>query len=624
MNNPARASLLALASTFALALAACGGGSHDDPDVDAAPPPPPVDAAPAPDAPPPPTPDAGVAPALRNHVDGDDFEIADKALTLMGANLFGKEEPHSCNDCHSINRGLMRHWDKLGTASATTCLTDPAVATPESARRMIDCLRANPNDPSSPFMTPKLGWYSIAANLPWFEYTFSKAYGAEAAAKLKAFKERVAMPKGNHEAFTQNQFDIVAEWFVRGMPNLEFIPGDPPPAECTTNIGPEVAPHVATMKQSGWGAVNRANGILMFGCAGQVDPLKCLSTLPHAADKSYGVGWESFPGASLRILRENHYSSAYWTRSSADGRFVAHGGDSTGSGKMGATTIDLQAGKVIPTNAMFDPGFFPDNSGFVFQGAGASFCPTSVLTAGPTTLTLSEPGCTTTDVIGLYQHVGAALGGGDYWIVDSNFSSDDGGKAPQLGDMPTFFGKESTVRLTPMVHTGSAYVPGEAISRATPYEGDTVISPSSTLLVSRLAGPGDTMRGYTLRQVNGTGTNVSVPEIARYCMHGGKPAFSFDERWMVLHHYVEEADAVELGFTGPNDPAFAAFKEKGAANLYLVDLVTGARTRITRMNPGQYALFPHFRSDGWIYFVVRTVESQDEIMVASDAALILP
>jgi hypothetical protein len=42
------------------------------------------------------------------------------------------------------------------------------------------------------------------------------------------------------------------------------------------------------------------------------------------------------------------------------------------------------------------------------------------------------------------------------------------------------------------------------------------------------------------------------------------------------------------------------------------------------MNPGQYALFPHFRSDGWIYFVVRTVDSQDEVIVASDAALVLP
>jgi hypothetical protein len=40
------------------------------------------------------------------------------------------------------------------------------------------------------------------------------------------------------------------------------------------------------------------------------------------------------------------------------------------------------------------------------------------------------------------------------------------------------------------------------------------------------------------------------------------------------------------------------------------------------MRPGQYALFPHFRSDGWIYAAVRDPAAGHEYMVASDAALI--
>jgi hypothetical protein len=48
----------------------------------------------------------------------------------------------------------------------------------------------------------------------------------------------------------------------------------------------------------------------------------------------------------------------------------------------------------------------------------------------------------------------------------------------------------------------------------------------------------------------------------------------------------------------------------------------GQSRRITHTAPGQYALFPHFRSDGWIYFVVRTIQG-DEYFVASDAALSL-
>jgi hypothetical protein len=38
------------------------------------------------------------------------------------------------------------------------------------------------------------------------------------------------------------------------------------------------------------------------------------------------------------------------------------------------------------------------------------------------------------------------------------------------------------------------------------------------------------------------------------------------------------------------------------------------------VKPGQYALFPHFRSDGWIYFVVRTITGE-EYIAASNAAL---
>ena len=78
---------------------------------------------------------------------------------------------------------------------------------------------------------------------------------------------------------------------------------------------------------------------------------------------------------------------------------------------------------------------------------------------------------------------------------------------------------------------------------------------------------------------------------------------------------------MDLGFTGPDDPGFSDYKLRGSSNLMLVDLRTGAVQRLTTMHPGQYALFPHFRSDGWIYFVVRTLDG-DEYYAASDAALV--
>jgi hypothetical protein len=106
------------------------------------------------------------------------------------------------------------------------------------------------------------------------------------------------------------------------------------------------------------------------------------------------------------------------------------------------------------------------------------------------------------------------------------------------------------------------------------------------------------------------------------CLSGGKATFSYDERWLVFHHYVEPGDAAELGFSGPSDPAFTDYLQRGASNLMLVDLRTGTARRITGMSPGQYAVFPHFRSDGWIYFVVRTLDGT-EYFAASDAALVL-
>jgi hypothetical protein len=39
------------------------------------------------------------------------------------------------------------------------------------------------------------------------------------------------------------------------------------------------------------------------------------------------------------------------------------------------------------------------------------------------------------------------------------------------------------------------------------------------------------------------------------------------------------------------------------------------------MGAGQYALYPHFRSDGWIYFLVRDHDTTKEYVLASDAAL---
>ena len=272
---------------------------------------------------------------------------------------------------------------------------------------------------------------------------FNLAFGTtEGPTQLAMFQAEAAMPRGAATEYTQGEFDIVAEWFARGLPMIDVvIPADPPPTQCTTNITSEVATHVATMATQGWRAVNRSNGILMFGCAGAATARDCLASYPAASASPFSSTWEgALAGQRIRVLRTNNYASSYWTRSSADGRFVGSGG-----GAGGSTFFDLSNGREIPASASYDPGFFPDNSGFVMQGGSRPWCRQSLLTSNPTSISFTEPECSAVSVVGLYQHLGAVRGG-DYWAVAGQFVSDNGGGEPGAS-----FGASGHSDLTPMI-----------------------------------------------------------------------------------------------------------------------------------------------------------------------------
>ncbi len=592
-----------------LLFAACGGSSATTP-PDAAP----AEADAALDAP--------VAPVFRNPVSLPDDELALQALQLLGAGVTGAQ-PNSCNGCHGLTRQHLRNWRVLSDTAMTSCLTDLQVSSQANALRMIDCVRAMPAIPTSDFDTKKLGIFATAAKLPWFAYTFWIAYGDAGPAKLAEFQAMAGMPKPGVPELTQAQFDIVAEWFVRGLPKLDTVlVTDPAPSTCEPSISADVGAHVTSMATTGWRKVNQSNHMNMFGCGAETDPKLCLQAVPLGVDQPFGTGWDLPSRGRLRVLKDVTYVSSYWTRSSPDGRFVAHGVANV----TGSYVVDLQRDVLVGINTAYDPAFFPDGSGFVFQGGPRNVCGMSVLTSNPTNITMTEPACKKINQIGLYQHVGQQLGGGDYFAIDSEFVSDDGGKAATLDDPDTSFGPQAYSSFTPMIFDGTTYVPHATVNIDTPFEGDTVLSPSAKLTIARVSGPNDHQLGYVLRKVNattaGTSYAIEAPEIARYCLSGGKPAFSYDERWIVFHHYVTAADAVELGFPNAQAPGFAPYLQNGASNIYLMNLTTGAAVRVTNMQPGQYALFPHFRSDGWIYAQVRDSNLGHEYTVATDAALL--
>lgn len=595
-----------------------GGGSNNDTPMPPDSPVVPIDA----EVPPI---DAPVAPVFRNPITLSDDLLAIDALKILGAPVPGAAQ-NSCNECHSLTRQQLRNWRALSDTAMSSCLTDLQVASAASARTMIDCIRAMPELPTSDFLAKKLGIYSAAAHLSWFDFTVKYAYGptnGQAAATELVTSAGMPRTSGSATPLTQAQFDIVAEWFVRGLPQLEQrLPQDPPPATCDSAVSNDVATHVNAMKLEGWRALNKTSMMAMFGCGASTNPLQCLTAFPFGSSKPYGTGWDVAGQGKLRVLTEVSYRSSYWTRSSPDGRFVGHGAQNV----SGSIIIDLQRSALqIPVNALYDPNWFPDNSGFIFQGAPRNTCAQSVLTSNPAALSMTEPGCTSLTSIGLYEHVGA-LANGDHFAVDSRFISDDGGHFATLSDPSANFGSNASVGFIPLVYDGTQFSTKAQVTVPSPFEGDTVMSPSAKLIVSRVEGPGGNQLGYVLRKVVATPIGpsyaIETPEVARYCLSGGKPGFSYDERWMVYHHYITAADAVEMGYTGPSDPAFAPYLQKGGANIFLLELATGAKKRITNMHAGQYALFPHFRSDGWIYAAVRDGAVNREYMVASDAALL--
>ncbi len=483
------------------------------------------------------------------------------------------------------------------------------------------------------YFPQNVGIYAAGAHLGYFVNLFKAAFpegqngntSQTWALEYGKFKSRVGMPKGDHPQLSRQEFDIVAEWYARGLPLMtNYMPEDPPPSTCTPNVSAGMIAHINQMSTQGWEAVNRDRGLTMFGCNGATNPRQCLTAFPEASTKAYGNTWSAMPTAKLRVLRELTFSTYFWMRSSADGRFVANGASGT---SLGAMITDLQTGKDIPTHAAYDPGFYPDNSGFMFQNTpiGTGFCNTSLLTSGPEKIEFTESQCRTASGIPLYQHMGAALNGGDYFVINGSFTSDN--PSTVTSDPRTGFTGNAQITLTPLTFNGTHYATKRSTSVAAPFQGDAVTSPSTGLVATRIAGPNGAQLGYSLSKinatVNGEGYDITTTEVARYCTSGSKVAISYNERFMVYHHYIGDADAVKLGFSSAADPGFAEYKSKGGSNIIVMDMRTGAETRVTNVKPGQYALFPHFRSDGWIYFQVRDHGTRKEYVLASDAALTL-
>jgi hypothetical protein len=617
-------------------------------------------------------PPAMAGPALRDRVDLADLELGRQVLTLLAGDGAGAEG--HCSGCHSVTRPTLSFWRSLTRAFSSACLGQSALDRQEQVDAIYECLVTYSQtakgitefDPAlgDTLLSPRtVGIYAAASHLPWFssllENASALAGGNDAHGR---FVQRVGMPRGAGKRLTQAEFNLVAEWFERDLPGmLELVPVDPG-EPCVAGLAPELAAELDELELSGWRAKNRETPLLMFGCGPGKAGRECLSELPNAGDTPASARWaDAVPGSIIRLLYDNspNPQTLFWTRSSADGRYVASGTGGDGDDPsveaalgLSGQFIDLAGPRRILGSFSYDPTFFPDNSGFLVQGSialdengkvdpssGTLVCNQTVLDGRFETITHERQGCTGLGTeIGLYQQLATSLDGGDDWAVHGLFESDEPGSGEKLVERNPYapFDADSKLGFTPIINRGDGFEHQGTVSVATPFQGDPVLSPSGRLLVTRTKGAelfskdplGDyitsVQSGYSLYRVEtARGANawsVSLERAGQICMEGGKGTFSYDERWLALHHYITAADATELGFESARDPGFADYAARGGANLYLVDLRSGQATRITNMAPGQYALFPQFRSDGWVYFVVRSSDGSERFF-ATDAAL---
>ncbi|HTV17817.1 MAG TPA: hypothetical protein VMG12_04080 [Polyangiaceae bacterium] len=603
--------------------------------------------------------EGGSSPALRDAVNLPDGELARDALRVLGSSAVGGEG--SCSNCHTLGRPTLTRWSTLTRAFASDCLADTTLSSGADADAMLDCFQRHADAPAA-LAPADFGIYAAATHLPWFSFVFERAAGdsGDWRARHEQFVANVGMPRAG-TLLTQEQFDVVAEWFARGLPELFDVVPEDDGEDCTSGLDPQLAAHIDQMESDGWRARNEQVPLLMFGCADGQTGADCLSDIPLASDDSNGFDWDPPGDARIRILYDNSARrSRFWSRTSPDGRYIASGLVSAGGSGFTGQFVDLERERTIPAAFSYDPTFFPDNSGFLVQRDGgyssagpgggptsggadrgdvAVICEQSVLSDDPDEVAGDEDQCIALDSqIGLYQQLAKSIDGEDYWVVFGSYDSDNTGYAPVLSNPSAAFASDSKTTLMPMINQGTTFEPGPATRVPTPLQGDPMLSPSGRLMVTRVKGReytvdiGDTeivtadQSGYALHLVGTEQTDgewsASITDVGRICKTGGKAVISYDERWMVFHHYITSDDAGELGFSGADDPDFDPYTQLGASDIYLVDLRDGSTRLITRMNPGEYALYPHFRSDGWIYFVVRTLDG-DEYFAASDAALLL-
>lgn len=542
------------------------------------------------------------------------FELAQR----VGASI-GIAQQGACDGCHAMDsRDTFRRW--AGSYfRVQNCLSTEA-GTPES---QMSCILGQDSPEPFALQASRLGFYAAGLHLDEFQNLLKSVYGDERAATLNTqLQETASMPRRS-EPLSREAFADLKQWIEIGLPYLdELLQPYSGPSTCSEGLDPSLRNHLRETARDSWQSRNVARGMRMFGCGAegacfqqQRDGQALFPERPE---------WHTAAGDHLHELAQFPGDTSYWIRASADGRFVAYGGDPSGILDLQSLLQRAAPPRLITVDAYYDPSFFPDDSAFVFQGNGTGICNMSILKDPATThIDFSEDACTADNSveIPLYQSIGASLDGSDYLAAVGEFQSDSGFRW-QGNDPFVRILNGNSLYLYPMMYDGQRWQRGQAQIFPTPYELDWGLAPSNRLIVSR-KGPSYqhvSYEFYSLRRPQSDQPYEKKP-LGSLCLSGLKGNFSFDDRFFVTYGYIKPEHAPLLGYASAEDPEFQALLAAGTANIFLFDLWTQKKVAVTRMGADQYALFPHFRSDGWLYFMVFDRNRNERLLLSSDAAL---
>lgn len=377
----------------------------------------------------------------------------------------------------------------------------------------------------------------------------------------------------------------------------------------------------------------RLDGVSMFGCstAWPADPSTCLADLPdspwrNADAKAVHVvtgATTEVSGHKVKLLRDisSRPSTAYWTRSSPDGRFMSMGNGIIEDLATGGTGAEGR--KIDVNSASIDPAFDPTNRYYIWPGMICAITPLydPAITAVGEDVEASK--CREEYSIGTYGSIGAVDGDETVEVEGSN-SNNSGWRRSDAG---VYTGQNDLMLRT--VNANDLTV-GNRNRFQIEDEADFLLSPSGKVIVNRAVrdpSVDDPEQVYRIRMVRDQdgelGTNgdhfyiTDNTKAATVCMKGEKPMTSFDNRFVAFHHHADGSPQDE----GASDEH---------ANIFVYDIKTGRYLRVTNMGNRSKAYFPHFRADGWLYFQVITypdpgtpgAEITSEVY-ASNAALVL-